>query len=149
MSTRSFLPAVVGPWAALVIARDFGDKITVKAAALRAAGQVEAADQLLVAVASMREAGRQRMAAHRHTQSEVDGQAGIGRSEVPIAGGSSESSRLLGSGMTTREVATQLRVSSRQVLNLRGTRLVATWSKGRWLFDEVSVAEELERRRNR
>lgn len=145
---RTFLPAVVPPWAAYVIARDLGPRLEAQAAALRDGGQHVIADQVMAALASMREAGRQRMDAHQQVRSEVGAQAGVGTSEVPTTAQSAGSERVLGSGLLTREVAEILRVSDRQVRNLRvDQRISATWSRGRWVFDEVSVAKELERRR--
>jgi hypothetical protein len=140
---RPLLPAVVGPWAAYVIARDYGAEIEKKGEALKAAGQERVGAQLLQAVALMRESGRQQWEVHRGSSD----QAGGGSGEVPQAAADGCSQRSLGSGLlVTREVAVMLRVSTRQARNLVGSRLTATLVKGRLIFDEIPVLQECERR---
>lgn len=138
------LMPLVPPWAAYVLDRDQGDWLRQKAHSL-AATQPEVARQLLVAAEQLREAARHVVAAELVRGSGA--QAGGGSAEVPMSADGSGSECLLGSGLTTREVAVQLRVSERQVVNLIGKRLAATSVRGRWVIDEVSVAMELKRRR--
>lgn len=140
----TFLCAVVGPWAAYIIDRDYGPAMRAQAHHLRAVGLHAQADQMLAAVDQLREAGRQRMEAHRGEAS------GVGSAEVPQVEAVPGSGRLLGSGVTTREAATQLRVSQRQVGNyVAGGKLVAALVRGAWVIDEVSLAELIESRRDR
>lgn len=144
---RPLLPAVVGPWAAYVISRDFGDALTAKARQL-AKVQPEVSAQLDAAVRQLREAGRQALEA-RSGVSGNGAQAGGGTAEVPQSGAGARSGRPPSTGLTTRQVAARLRLSERQVRNLRfDGLLVATWKGRALVFDEVSVALEIERRRS-
>lgn len=154
---RTFLPALVPPWAAYIIDRDLGRQLEEKAATWRAAGQDVIAEALLVAVAQLRESGRQRWEAHlQERRSEVTHQAAVGTSEVPISPGSAESVSPIrgghGPGLSTGQVAEMLEIGVRQVVNLihkPDGGLSATWHRGRWVIDEVSLAELIESRRSR
>jgi hypothetical protein len=137
---QAFLIPLVPPWAAYILARDFGKAIERKAAELRPA-QPHVADQLLLALAQLRKAGQERWEAHEQAQR--------GSGEVPhTAPGAASVTVHGGPGLTTRQVAEKLEVGVRQVRNLQAPNgpLSATLVKGRLLFDEVSVAIEQERR---
>lgn len=139
------LAAVVPPWAAFVISRDFGREIERKAAAI-AAAQPEVARQLRVALEQMREAGRQQYDAAVGNRC----QAEVGNAEVPSGAGVSASAVSPRFGLTTRQVAERLELKSdRQVRNLIKDQVLSATRRGRgpYVVDEVSVAIEEERRR--
>lgn len=142
MTGRPVLWAVVPPVVAFVIDREVGRALEVKAAAMRS-HHPEVAHELLVAVAQLRESGRQYAA----TRSGGSGsQASGGSAEVPEARGGSGSEGPPG-GLTTQEVATRLGISDRQVRNLIAEeRLVATRGRRGYVVDEESVALEQDRR---
>lgn len=151
MSRRRPVPVpLVPPWAAYVIARDFGAQLEQKARDM-AAAQPEVSRQLLVAVEQLREVGRQVVGAQLERRGS-GGQAGGGSAEVPEPAGGSELGCPPSPGLTTGQVAAMFeaagfRISDRQVRNLiAGTVLVATWKGRAYVVDEVSVAREIERR---
>lgn len=137
--------AVVGGWAAYAIASEVGDSLEELGRLLLAnPRQQEIGQELLEAVAQMRMAGRLRVQAHR-------GIAAGGNAALPqrVAGAGSERPSSGGAGLRTDEVAVMFDVKPRQVRNLaeqNGGPLAATKVGGTWIFDEASVAMELERR---
>jgi excisionase family DNA binding protein len=140
-------PAMVPPWAAFIIARDFPQvlrSLDQKGRALASTGRVEhvaLGRQLMLGVAYIKKAAREQEAA-------AGGTSGVGRSEVPIESADAALDRPPGSGLTTGEVAVKLGVGPRQVLNLiADKRLTATWTGSQHLVDELSVIAEIERRR--
>lgn len=141
---RVFLPAVVPPWAAYAIAKECGPQLRELGATLIATGQREMGEQVLLAVASMTEAGRQRLEAHRAV-------AAGGNAALPQASGRGGSERPPGvAGLTTGEVAKRLGLKVRQVRNLcqPDGPLLATKRGATYFIDEASVAMEYERRRS-
>lgn len=137
-----FAWAVVPPDAAMLIARDypkFLQELESRGRSLMLAGKVAYGRQVIHTARQIRARGAERLTA---MTSEV------GRSEVPPAVDASVSERVLRSGLTTRQVAERFGFAGpRQVLNLiRDERLSATWDGATWTIDEVSVAQELERR---
>jgi excisionase family DNA binding protein len=143
---RPLLPAVVGPWASYVIAREFGGLLEELAAGYEASPDTSVIGrQLRAAVGLVREAGRQQWEAHRARAASVDGSA-----ELPSRAGAARSERgsSVAAGLTTGQVASRLRVTPRQVINLiEGGCLEATRCGRTWLIDPVSV-EDLELRRS-
>lgn len=143
-------PAVVPPWAAYVIVRDFPEVLKLlesKGQSLRAAGQRAEGAQLLMGVAFLRKAARE--------QREAAGVAvsAVGSAEVPRGAAEGVSERPPSDGLTTQEVVERFRlsgleISDRQVRNLcrPGGGLSATRAGRTWLVDAVSVAADIERR---
>lgn len=137
------------PQVALVLVREHDPllrALEARAARLHAAGDTGSAGVIRLWLREARTSAREWTEAHR--------QAGIGSSEVPwgVESGSSgaASSGAARNGLTTGQVAEQLGVSARQVVHLvAGGRLSATRRRGQWVIDELSVAAELKRRRNR
>ena len=131
-----------------IIARDFGVLLEKKAESMAVANP-QVAQELLLAVAQLREAGRQRLEAGRGSGS--GGAAGDrGSGEVPQSSAVSGSGWPPASGLRTGEVATRLGVTVRQVRNLiTNETLVATLRAGAYVIDETSVALESDRRNQR
>lgn len=156
MAERMVPWASVPPELAFVLARDACPDLEVKARAMVAGGQGKVAgERLLFGIAQLREIARLFAEAQAEAR-RVDGsasQAGVGRSEVPIAqvGARSERHLLLGGdGLTTQEVAVELGICPRQVINLiEEGKLTATFTKGRHLVTEESLAQEHKRRSSR
>lgn len=137
---RPLLPAVVGPWAAYVIARDYGDELVRHAAALEASPTTAVLGrQLRAAVAQMREAGRQQLEAHRASQGwgSVDGTA-----ELPVADDRASSEVPPWMHLTVDQVAGKVGLSESYVRRLcRNEALPATKRGRQWLIDSRVVAD--------
>ena len=152
---RADLPwAVMPPEAAVIFVREHGKALRDledRARIFALGGNRAAAQALSLFVAQARHSARCWAEDQRMQRSEVDSQAEIGRSELPIERRPSESETLDGgsTGLTTGRVAEQLGVSQRRVVQMIGNQLSAIRTRGRWVIDEMSVAEEIERRRNR
>ena len=141
--------APMPPQVALVLVREHDRLLRdmeTRAERLRAAGDPGSACVIRLWVRQARASAREWTEAHR--------QAGIGSTEVPAAVSPSGSSSNGGcgarSGLTTGEAAESLGVSVRRVVQLIDAgRLSAARHRGCWVVDELSVAAEIERRRNR
>lgn len=142
-------PAMVWPEAAYVVVRDYPEVLRALVAKARGVPDAEARRRFGESAFFLQQAAREWAARAGLSGSPV--QAGYGTTEVPESVGGSESGRPPTTGLLVSQVATRLRVSERQVLNLIDTqRLVATRGAGRgrpYLVDEVSVAIEERRRR--
>lgn len=147
---RPLLPAVVGPLASAVIARDLGSVIEEMASRHDRAGSVDIARQLRLALAQMCESARLRNLAQAGDTS------ADATTELPETGGGARSDCPPDAGSrwwSVGQVAEKLSCSPRRVRTLcseRDGRLSATRlpSRGRpYLIDPESVAEYLESRR--
>lgn len=140
---RPLLPAVVGPLASAVIAREFGGAIEELASKYERAGSADAGRQLRSAVAQMRESARLRNVAQREI-------GDSGTTDVPKTATRASSSCPPSPGLTTQEVAEQLRVDVRTVTGwCKDEELPATRGKGRgrpWLIAEADLIDYLDRR---
>jgi excisionase family DNA binding protein len=138
---RPYLPAVVGPLAALVIERELGEQLMEHARRLAlnpSERNQRAAEQIQAAVASMRESARQLTS---RDESASTGSAG-GTAEPVGAAPDAGSSHLLGSGLTVRAVAERCRVSERYIRKLIADEVLSATKPGReWVIDPESVAE--------
>lgn len=143
---RAVLGAHVPPYAALVIVREVGAQLEVSAAGLAASGTeagAQASRELRVALGQMREAARQLQERHREVPSTAATSAS-GNAEAICDGIRAES--VVGAGLSSAEVASRLRVSTRRVRQLcTAGVLVATLDSRGWRIAQQSVDDYLDR----
>lgn len=140
---RPLLPAVIGPVAAHIIARDYGEELLEKAGDFERWGQKAVGQQLRDAVVAMGESARLRNERQRESED-------YGTTEVPETAGESS---CVGPILGASEVAGMLRMTPRRVTGLVNEKqLPATRGPGRgrpWRFAVADVEDYLAGRREK
>lgn len=144
---RAVLGAYVDAYAAVVILREVGPQLEAYAAALAvspAEANRQMAREVQVALSRMREVARQ--LGERRREVAASATASVRGSAEAVGGGSSEESGLVGNWLSSGEVASRLRVSTRRVRQLcTAGVLEAARSGGVWQVAQQSVDDYLDR----